>query len=266
MGPPSSDRTHHSLPLFVVNEGGRRLPPWWHGGTSIFLEQKAAVLASAPEHLADRTVRHGPAVFVGERLRSALLAQSWHSAEFLAYLKGLATPRRIALDPEQFAALMSLLADVEAELSARRPASETLAVTRLVELMVVLYRAETRGRTAQPRECSMARLATYIQEHYTESLTLEELAAYCAMSPTHLSHSFRASMGRPLFAYINEVRIDRACGLLKRSSMSVVDIAYEVGYNSLSFFNRYFRRLTGQSPTEYRRNIGRKDRNIVGEA
>lgn len=153
---------------------------------------------------------------------------------------------------------------MQRELSGRRPGGESAAVALLIELLVTMYRDDTRwGRNAG--DSPMARLLTYIHANYTEALTLEELAERCAMSPTHLSHRFRREIGRPLFAYINEVRIDRACVLLKRSDMPVVEVAYAVGYNSLSFFNRYFRRVTGDSPTEYRRKIGRKDSNIVVE-
>lgn len=265
MGGCFPDNPRPILPLFLATEGGTRLPSWWPGGVAVFLEGDGAALGSASETLAGRIVRRGPAVFIGDPLLSALLAQSWHSAEFLAYLKRLSTSRRVRLDPQQSAALRSVVADADADLRARRPAMEALAIARIVELIVVLYRAEASGGVLKAGECAMARLATYIQEHYSESLTLEGLAEQCALSPTHLSHTFRETMGRPLFAYINEVRIDRACGLLKRSSMSVVEIAYAVGYNSLSFFNRYFRRLNGLSPTEYRRNIGREGRNIVVE-
>lgn len=55
-----------------------------------------------------------------------------------------------------------------------------------------------------------------------------------------------------MFEYLNRIRIQKSCLFLKRSSMSIVEIAFSVGYNNLSHFNRYFRRIMGMSPREYR--------------
>jgi AraC-like DNA-binding protein len=57
----------------------------------------------------------------------------------------------------------------------------------------------------------------------------------------------------PLFEYINRTRIRKACLLLRQPGLPVTAIALDVGYNSVSFFNRYFRRVMNVSPREYRR-------------
>jgi transcriptional regulator GlxA family with amidase domain len=74
------------------------------------------------------------------------------------------------------------------------------------------------------------------------------------MNTSDFSRRFKARTGYPLFEYINRLRVKRAAALLKRTDMGVLDIALAVGYNNLSFFNRYFRRLTGLTPAEYRRS------------
>jgi len=72
------------------------------------------------------------------------------------------------------------------------------------------------------------------------------------MSESHLAHLFRHEVGLPVLEYIHRHRICRGCVLLLRTEMSILEIAVEVGYQSLSFFNRTFRRVVGESPREYR--------------
>jgi AraC-like DNA-binding protein len=72
------------------------------------------------------------------------------------------------------------------------------------------------------------------------------------MNITDFSRRFKDSAGCPLFEFINRQRISRACALLKSSGMSIIEIAEAVGYNNLSFFNRYFLRIIGLSPRAYR--------------
>ena len=95
----------------------------------------------------------------------------------------------------------------------------------------------------------------YINEHYSESFSLAELASRCGMNPTYFSRIFREETGTPLFEYINRLRINRACGLMKTSGLSILEIAYAVGYNNISFFNRYFRKIHNKSPGQYRKKI-----------
>ncbi len=95
----------------------------------------------------------------------------------------------------------------------------------------------------------------YIDRNFDSSFTLNELAARCALNSSYFSRAFKIEVGVPLFEYINRLRIDKACQLLKSSSMSIIDIAFSVGYNNVSFFNRYFKKIINNSPGEYRRRI-----------
>lgn len=74
-------------------------------------------------------------------------------------------------------------------------------------------------------------------------------------SSSYFSRLFRNEVGMPLFEYINRTRIRKACVMLRRADISVTQIAFDVGYNSVSFFNRYFRRIMHLTPREYRRYL-----------
>jgi AraC-like DNA-binding protein len=93
----------------------------------------------------------------------------------------------------------------------------------------------------------------YIEDRYADQLTLGEMARRFGLNPSYLSRAFRKETGFTIVEYVNKVRIRRSCLLLKHSDAGILDIALAVGYNSLSHFNQYFRRVMGMSPREFRR-------------
>lgn len=95
-------------------------------------------------------------------------------------------------------------------------------------------------------------VSNYIHTHYMESFTLESLAKEHYMSPYYLSHQFKAITGYTLTHYIHLVRIRNCQYLLINSQKKITEIASECGFASFSQFNRIFRRLCGESPSDYR--------------
>ena len=95
-------------------------------------------------------------------------------------------------------------------------------------------------------------ICEYIQENYTEAFSLTDLAERCGLNPSYFSRAFKEATGHSPFAYIHQIRIQKACQLLKRSDSPILDVAFAVGYNNISFFNRYFRKIMKMSPREYR--------------
>ena len=92
----------------------------------------------------------------------------------------------------------------------------------------------------------------YISRHFREELPLSELAAVANLSPTSFCHFFKQNTGDCISNYILRVRIRHATDLLLTTEKSVKSIAYESGFNTLSYFNRQYKRLTGFTPTEMR--------------
>jgi AraC-like DNA-binding protein len=98
-------------------------------------------------------------------------------------------------------------------------------------------------------------LADHIRNHFDAPLSLDEMAARCALNASYLSRSFKNKTGTTIFAYLNRIRIEKACLLLKNSDLTITEIAFSVGYNNISFFNRMFKRAMAVTPGEYRRRI-----------
>ncbi|MCR4658427.1 MAG: helix-turn-helix domain-containing protein [Lachnospiraceae bacterium] len=93
----------------------------------------------------------------------------------------------------------------------------------------------------------------YIDDHYNESLKLENVAAYVGLNTSYLSTIFKRELKISFSGYLTQKRIEEACRLLLRSNDSLSDIASQVGFENQSYFSQIFKDHTGMSPKEYRK-------------
>jgi len=103
---------------------------------------------------------------------------------------------------------------------------------------------------AEPVEIWKAR--NFIHEHSDEELSLTKVAKSVHISPNYLSEKFKEVTGVNFVDYIARHRIEKARKLLQNLNLRISEIAFAVGFQSLSQFNRVFRKLAGKSPTAYR--------------
>jgi AraC family transcriptional regulator len=96
---------------------------------------------------------------------------------------------------------------------------------------------------------------TYIEEHLVEPISLATLAALVRLSPYYFCRSFKQSLGMPPHRYHMSRRIERAKMLLAEGKHSVTEIGLTLGYRDASAFTSAFRRITGVTPSEYRRTM-----------
>jgi AraC-like DNA-binding protein len=190
--------------------------------------------------------------------RSALDPESLggEAAVLLRLSGGSGAPIRAARLPlPAFDEAWAIRARIVDELADESPGAGTMRRLRLAQLLMLLYRHGSASALPEERRLSFKaeEAARLIKERYAEDLSLASLAESFGLNPSYLSRAFAHATGIHLMEYINRVRIEKSCVLLKRSSLSVIDIAFAVGYNNLSHFNRYFRRIVRMSPSEYRR-------------
>lgn len=95
----------------------------------------------------------------------------------------------------------------------------------------------------------------YLDEHYREEVTLDELAAQAGLARNYVSAAFRRAQGMLPWEYLTAKRVDCAIRLLTSEGMSVTRAAIESGFNNTANFNRAFRKYTGKTPTEYLRSL-----------
>ena len=92
----------------------------------------------------------------------------------------------------------------------------------------------------------------YIEEHADEKLSLTEVANVVNGNANYLSERFKQVTGTNFVEYVARTRIANACDLLRNSKLSISEIAFAAGFQSLSQFNRIFKRFSARSPTQYR--------------
>jgi AraC-like DNA-binding protein len=103
---------------------------------------------------------------------------------------------------------------------------------------------------AQPVEIWKAR--NFIAEHSDEELSLTKVAKAANISANHLSERFKQVTGVNFVDYVARTRFEKACELLDNVDLRISEIAFAVGFQSLSQFNRVFKKLCGKSPGAYR--------------
>jgi AraC-like DNA-binding protein len=109
----------------------------------------------------------------------------------------------------------------------------------------------SRGRErAEPVEIWKAR--KFINEHSDDELSLTKVAKFSNISGNHLSEKFKEVTGINFVDYISRIRVGKARDLLQNSNLRISEIAFAVGFQSLSQFNRVFKKLTRKSPTQFR--------------
>lgn len=98
----------------------------------------------------------------------------------------------------------------------------------------------------------------YISKHYKEDITLNHLAGIATLSPGYFSVYFRVVTGKSPIAYLNYYRVERACFLLEQKNSRVTDVAFDCGFNDVSYFIRCFKKHKGVTPHQYKDTRGGK--------
>lgn len=94
----------------------------------------------------------------------------------------------------------------------------------------------------------------YIAEHYYENLMLADVAQKAGVSAGYLSTLFQKQLSKGFVDYLNEIRIERACTYLQQNYLKTYEIAYKVGFRDEKYFSKVFKKVKGQSPSEYRKS------------
>lgn len=97
----------------------------------------------------------------------------------------------------------------------------------------------------------------YVRAHYSEKITLDDVAGHVYLSKSYLSRIFKEELGSSFTDFVNAVRIQKSKELLKDQSISLANIADLVGFSDQSYFTKVFSRAEGMSPGQYRRRRGK---------
>ena len=187
----------------------------------------------------------------------------WFDSKYLQIFMGdnHNISRHIPFDSPVAEKIGRLLSDSFAECRAQLPASDMFVKAYLLMVLANLaryfYEALSTGRFPVKTE-NMVHLEhsmDYILSHLEEELTLDLLAREAGMSRSYYSTMFKMLNGVSVWTYIINQRIDRAQQLLEKSELSVIEICEKCGFHNLSNFNKAFKKITGKTPSEYRKEL-----------
>ncbi len=128
--------------------------------------------------------------------------------------------------------------------------------SRLLPVLAHLIERHADARPMRPQRRRVQptpavwRVRDYLTEHYTDVVTLDELAALAGLSPFHLLRTFSAAVGMPPHVYLTQVRVTRAKALLA-AGLPIAEVAALTGFVDQSHFSRHFKRTVGVAPGQY---------------
>lgn len=99
----------------------------------------------------------------------------------------------------------------------------------------------------------IGKVKEYIKNNYNKDMTREDVANFVFLNPDYLTRIFKKATGLSLSEYLTEQRINKSMSLLVNTNIQVSDIACEVGYNTVNYFSKMFKKVTGTTPVEYRK-------------
>lgn len=164
---------------------------------------------------------------------------------------------KLSIEPGRRGYLENLLQKLQVEQENPDLFSELLRKGYLNELFAFLSRCGRESVQREPTDVAEAEIqeaARYIYHHFSEPLTLEEVAARIPMTPTYFSRKFKRVTGIGYKEYLNHVRLKEAARLLLETELSVTEIALACGFSDGNYFGDLFKKEKGISPRVYRKN------------
>jgi len=155
--------------------------------------------------------------------------------------KGGLQPITVHYVSEKFAILI--------ERAPNLPYLKTLAYNMINEYTGLVQKHSTKDFSMIVRKA-----VDYIQVNLEKTLTLKDIAAAIHVHPSHLSRKFKQDTGLTIIDYVNQKRVEEAKLHLQAGNTTITDIALMVGYNDLNYFTRVFKKMTGQTPSQYMKN------------
>ena len=104
----------------------------------------------------------------------------------------------------------------------------------------------------QPQLTSLHLARAFVDSHYDQPITLEHISGAAGFSPYHFIRLFHSAYRQTPHQYLMQRRIEKAKELLRATDLPIIEICYQVGFESLGSFSTLFRRVTGLPPSAYR--------------
>lgn len=191
---------------------------------------------------------------------NAVCWDDFHYEEFIQLSSCLSArhknnPQQIRLEPEELEQVCRLIQKIEWEFSHKETGYSTmiqLYFSTILTLMLRCYKREIATVDMDESTTLVAKILQYLDTHYQQKITLEQIAKMTHFSTRHITRCFKAATGLSLNEYLLNQRIADAKSLLASTTKKVSAVAMETGFENTSYFCQQFKRATGYTPNEYR--------------
>lgn len=179
---------------------------------------------------------------------------------FLPLANGsLLVDTRITKSHERYSELASCVREIFKNAKRNTPLCDVILKSELLRFFAIL--AESGNvHSADCKAAAKSELIRpaleFINGHFTENITIEQLAEISHLSRSYFMSCFKNAAGVGAIEYINQIRIKAVCELLRTDDRTISGIAFGCGFTNLANFNRQFKRQVGTSPKEYRKRYG----------
>lgn len=171
--------------------------------------------------------------------------------EFWAHIPAQSFPINTSLDEETFSAMRRTFQKLHKRAETEKLPFDLFTQTAIE--WIILNLMELPNLTHTPDYMKIRPALIYIQNNFSEPITLAEVAAAAYFSREYFSGLFRRTMGIPFQDYLLRLRFDYAADLLSLTDLTVSEVAEQAGFRTLSYFIRVFTRLSGLSPSQFRK-------------
>jgi two-component system response regulator YesN len=124
-----------------------------------------------------------------------------------------------------------------------------------VEIQEEINQSEAKDNSEKQANRFVDKAIDYMNENYAGNLTLTSVSDKVGVTAAYLSTLFSQNVGCGFVDYLNKVRIDRACNFLHDNQLKTYEVAYKVGFHDEKYFAKVFKKVTGLSPSQYRKTI-----------
>ena len=132
-------------------------------------------------------------------------------------------------------------------------------ISNLISLFNIIEKDINHGRSfKQGYSFHVKRALDYIDSRYNDNITLEDVINYLNINKSYFCTLFKKETGKTFTEYLNRIRIEKSKSMLLEENSSILDIALSVGFSNQNYFSILFRRYTGLSPIQFRKNGGLK--------
>lgn len=156
--------------------------------------------------------------------------------------------------------VLILLEGIQREYKRKETGYREVFRGRLLEILIITMRKVVREQIAQEKRCSkesriVLETVHFMKEHFEEKAVLTRFCRENHYSQQYVSRKFKQDSGLTALEYLQKIRIKKSCEFLAGSDMSIQEIAYKVGYETVKFYQQVFRRMVGMTPSEYRKLV-----------